>query len=106
MIWPLDEKRFFSPNTMTVQTHHVKLVRTDMKLQGYAPFEIFQMQANSGSFQKEPPSSQGPHSHKAPSVDFTYDVSPLTSIVKEEHNSVALFLTNLCAVIGGVFTVL
>ena len=32
MIWTLDEKRFFSVDPMTVQTHHVKLVRTDMKL--------------------------------------------------------------------------
>jgi len=90
---------------MTVQNHHVKLVRTDMALLGYKPFEVFQMQSFSGSFTKEPSSLPGPHSHVAPTIDISYEMSPLTTVVRESRGSLAEFLTNLCAVIGGVFTV-
>merc|ERR1711865_287325 len=100
----LDEKRFFSTEPMTVQTHHVKLVRTDMKLLRWDPFEVFQMQSSSGSFRKDP--VVGPHSHNAPSVDVSYQISPLTTVVSESHGSLADFLTGLCAIIGGVFAVM
>jgi len=106
MIWTLDEKRFFSVDPMTVQTHHVKLVRTDMKLTRWNPFEVFQMQASSGSFTKEGTGYSGPHSHAAPSIDISYEVSPLTTVVSEKYGDFSEFLTGLCAIIGGVFTVM
>eukprot|EP00658_Telonema_sp_P-2_P008185 TRINITY_DN13071_c0_g1_i1.p1 TRINITY_DN13071_c0_g1~~TRINITY_DN13071_c0_g1_i1.p1 ORF type:complete len:626 (-),score=166.79 TRINITY_DN13071_c0_g1_i1:176-2053(-) len=105
-VWTLDETRFFSTEPMTMQTHHVKLVRSDLYLLGYDAFEMFQMQAFSGDYKKETNGEAGPHSHNAPNIAITYEVSPLTTVVRESRGSFSEFLTNLCAVIGGVFTVL
>ncbi|XVF01594.1 hypothetical protein REPUB_Repub04eG0101900 [Reevesia pubescens] len=44
-----------------------------------------------------------PNSH--PGVFFFYDFSPIKVIFKEEHISFLHFITNICAVIGGIFTV-
>ncbi|CAM8894990.1 unnamed protein product [Rhodiola kirilowii] len=39
-----------------------------------------------------------------PGVLFIYDLSPIKVAFKEEHISFLHFLTNLCAIIGGIFT--
>ncbi|XAR48570.1 hypothetical protein NMG60_11031436 [Bertholletia excelsa] len=40
-----------------------------------------------------------------PGVFFFYDLSPIKVTFREEHTSFLHFLTNVCAIIGGVFTV-
>ncbi|KAG4999537.1 hypothetical protein JHK87_020609 [Glycine soja] len=40
-----------------------------------------------------------------PGVFFFYDISPIKVNFKEEHTPFLHFLTNICAIIGGVFTV-
>ncbi|CAI0448495.1 unnamed protein product [Linum tenue] len=40
-----------------------------------------------------------------PGVFFFYELSPIKVVYKEEHISFLHFLTNICAVIGGIFTV-
>ncbi|KAL9245162.1 hypothetical protein vseg_018842 [Gypsophila vaccaria] len=40
-----------------------------------------------------------------PGVFFFYDLSPIKVTFKEEHVSFLHFLTNVCAIVGGVFTV-
>ena len=40
-----------------------------------------------------------------PGVFFFYDISPLKVIYKEEKSSFLHFLTSVCAIVGGVFTV-
>ncbi|XP_021291439.1 endoplasmic reticulum-Golgi intermediate compartment protein 3-like [Herrania umbratica] len=40
-----------------------------------------------------------------PGVFFIYDFSPIKVTFKEEHISFLHFITNICAVIGGIFTV-
>ncbi|KAK8558779.1 hypothetical protein V6N13_098417 [Hibiscus sabdariffa] len=45
----------------------------------------------------------GPNSH--PGVFFYYDFSPIKVTFKEERISFLHFITNICAVIGGIFTV-
>ncbi|XP_038681806.1 endoplasmic reticulum-Golgi intermediate compartment protein 3-like [Tripterygium wilfordii] len=40
-----------------------------------------------------------------PGVFFTYDLSPIKVTFKEEHTSFLHFLTHICAIIGGVFTI-
>ncbi|CAN0874949.1 Endoplasmic reticulum-Golgi intermediate compartment protein 3 [Linum grandiflorum] len=44
-------------------------------------------------------------SNSFPGVFFFYDLSPIKVVYKEEHISFLHFLTNICAVIGGIFTV-
>ncbi|KAJ7570765.1 hypothetical protein O6H91_01G134200 [Diphasiastrum complanatum] len=40
-----------------------------------------------------------------PVVKFHYELSPMQVLVREKRNSFSHFTTNLCAIIGGVFTV-
>jgi hypothetical protein len=40
-----------------------------------------------------------------PGVFFNYDISPIRVIFKETTKSFAIFITSVCAIIGGVFTV-
>ena len=40
-----------------------------------------------------------------PAAVFSYDVSPMQVIVEQQRKSFAAFLTQVCAIIGGVFTV-
>jgi len=44
-------------------------------------------------------------SQKIPGVFFFYDISPFMVSVTDEKMSFAHFLTNVCAIIGGIFTV-
>jgi len=45
------------------------------------------------------------HPNVVPGVFFIYDLSPIMVHIKENKKSFAAFLTSLCAIIGGVFTV-
>ena len=40
-----------------------------------------------------------------PSAVFSYDISPMQVVVRDERQTFATFLTTMCGVIGGVFTV-
>jgi hypothetical protein len=41
---------------------------------------------------------------RLPAVYFHYELSPIMAQLSEEHKPVGAFLTGLCAIIGGVFT--
>lgn len=45
------------------------------------------------------------HPNVVPGVFFMYDLNPIMVHIKESKKSFLHFLTNLCAIIGGVFTV-
>ena len=38
-------------------------------------------------------------------VFFNFDISPMAVIQREERKSFASFLTTVCAIVGGIFTV-
>ena len=40
-----------------------------------------------------------------PTAKFTYDLSPIQIVVKEEARKWYHFLTTTCAIVGGVFTI-
>jgi endoplasmic reticulum-Golgi intermediate compartment protein 3 len=40
-----------------------------------------------------------------PGIFFSYDISPMLVILKEEHKPFAHLLTDICAIVGGIFTV-
>ena len=63
-----------------------------------------------------PPSSHPPTLHpsdarvarlrQVPNAVFHYDISPVMVVVNEETQSFASFVTKICAVIGGIYTVI
>ena len=41
-----------------------------------------------------------------PTIEFKYDLSPISIVVSQERKPAYRFLTSACAIIGGVFTVI
>ena len=41
-----------------------------------------------------------------PSIEFKYDLSPISIVLKQESMPAYRFVTSSCAIIGGVFTVI
>ena len=43
---------------------------------------------------------------KEPTIEFRYDLSPISIVVNQESVPFYRFITSSCAIIGGVFTVI
>lgn len=63
---------------------------------GRRQIDTYQYTANSNNYQD---------GSSLPSAVFSYDMSPMQVLVTRERKSLASFLTQLCAILGGVFTV-
>ncbi|KAH9611460.1 hypothetical protein KSS87_009110 [Heliosperma pusillum] len=63
------------------------------------------IQSNQFSVTEHFKSASAGHFSSLPGVFFFYDLSPIKVTFKEEHVSFLHFLTNVCAIVGGVFTV-
>merc|ERR1712028_32217 len=96
-LWPLDKKHFVSKAEHQISEHYIKVVHSRMNLLSYPEFSVYQMQAHSNAFTEE---------GTLPTTKISYDVSPLNVQLSETRRSTAEFLTGLCAIIGGVFTVI
>jgi len=96
-LWPLDKKKFVSLEPHLISEHYVKVVHSRMDLLHFSQFSVYQMQVHSNAF---------PEEGSLPTTKISYDVSPLNVHLTEKRRSTAEFLTGLCAIIGGVFTVI
>ena len=75
-----------------VPTTYFALHKVPVRTNQYSVTEHFQKQTRSNE-------------HQLPGVFFFYDLSPIKVHVMEEKESLGHFLTGLCAIIGGIFTV-
>eukprot|EP00316_Scyphosphaera_apsteinii_P008295 CAMPEP_0119342954 /NCGR_PEP_ID=MMETSP1333-20130426/105824_1 /TAXON_ID=418940 /ORGANISM="Scyphosphaera apsteinii, Strain RCC1455" /LENGTH=453 /DNA_ID=CAMNT_0007355283 /DNA_START=60 /DNA_END=1421 /DNA_ORIENTATION=+ len=80
----------------TTLEHYLKVVHTTYELRSRRQLDTYQYTANSNNYQD---------GGSLPAAVFSYDMSPMQVVVKEEKKSFASFLTQICAIIGGVFTV-
>ena len=76
--------------------HYLKVVHTSYEVSSKKTIETFQYTVSNNHYQD---------GNSLPSAVFSYDISPMQVVVREERKSFASFLTQLCAIIGGVFTV-
>jgi len=76
--------------------HYLKVVHTSYEVSPERTIDTFQYTVNNNHYQD---------GESLPSAVFFYDVSPMQVLVREERKSFAAFLTQLCAIIGGIFTV-
>ena len=69
--------------------------------------DTFQYSTNYNEFRPTDlkPHAADPQQRLVPNAVFSYDISPMEVVVREERESFAAFLTQICAIIGGVFTV-
>jgi len=81
----------------TTLEHYLKVVHTSYQVTESAPLiDTYQYTVNNNNYQD---------GESLPSAVFSYDISPMQVVVTEERKTFASFLTQICAVIGGVFTV-
>ena len=76
--------------------HYLKVVHTSYEVSPFRTIDTFQYTVNNNHYED----GEG-----LPSAVFFYDISPMQVVVKEERKTFAGFLTQICAIIGGVFTV-
>jgi len=98
-LFPLDQSRHVTDQERGILTHYLKVVRTFATPAGGDTMEMYQHQVHSDGSMQLP---EGGH----PSLNFTYDLSPLSYEVSGHHEPTADFLTSTCAIVGGVFTVI
>jgi len=80
----------------TTLEHYLKVVHTSYEVSSSRSLETYQYTVNNNHYQD---------GESLPSAVFAYDISPMQVQVKEVRQSFAAFLTQVCAIIGGVFTV-
>jgi len=80
----------------TTLEHYLKVVHTTYELAPGRQIDTFQYTVNNNWYDDD---------KSLPSAVFSYDISPMQVVVKEARTSFAEFLTQICAIIGGVFTV-
>lgn len=75
--------------------HYLQIVKTEVMTRAYKIVEDYEYTAHSSLV----------NSPAVPAAKFHLDLSPLQVLIEEKPKSFSHFLTNLCAIIGGVFTV-
>eukprot|EP00301_Raphidiophrys_heterophryoidea_P004746 c1203_g1_i1.p1 GENE.c1203_g1_i1~~c1203_g1_i1.p1 ORF type:complete len:320 (+),score=58.47 c1203_g1_i1:640-1599(+) len=93
------ENQYFASNSFGItREHYIKVVHTNYyKLGGrsQAPMSTYQYTTTETEYVESPPSAK-----------FSFDLSPTQIIVRQTRQPLANFVTSVCAIIGGVFTVI
>ncbi|KAJ8430414.1 hypothetical protein Cgig2_025841 [Carnegiea gigantea] len=91
-------------NGHTIQSNQVRAFHY-MELSSIAMAKLYLCVLVQFSVTEHFKSSEAGHFSMLPGVFFFYDLSPIKVTFREEHVSFLHFLTNVCAIVGGVFTV-
>jgi len=97
---PLDNVKWTQQTPSGMYQYFIKVVPTV-----YTDVSGHTIQSNQFSVTEHFRNAEIGHLQSLPGVFFFYDLSPIKVTYKEEHTSFLHFLTNVCAIIGGVFTV-
>nr|GLL38369.1 protein disulfide isomerase-like 5-4 [Ipomoea trifida] len=82
-----------SRENVTIE-HYLQVVKTEVVARSYKIAEDYEYTAHSSLV----------HSTSIPVAKFHFEPSPLQVLITEDSKSFSHFLTNVCAIIGGVFT--
>ncbi|KAI5641683.1 hypothetical protein M9H77_00088 [Catharanthus roseus] len=83
-----------SDANVTVE-HYLQVVKTEVITRSYKLVEDYEYTAHSSLV----------HSYDLPVAKFHFEPSPMQVLITENTKSFSHFITNVCAIIGGVFTV-
>ncbi|KAL6515300.1 hypothetical protein OROHE_018932 [Orobanche hederae] len=97
---PLDGVQWVQGTPNGVYQYFIKVVPTV-----YTNIRGYTIQSNQFSVTEHYKSSEEDHFRSLPGVFFFYDLSPIKVTFTEEHTSFLHFLTHICAIVGGIFTV-
>eukprot|EP00744_Colponema_vietnamica_P003898 GILI01005909.1.p1 GENE.GILI01005909.1~~GILI01005909.1.p1 ORF type:complete len:336 (+),score=86.99 GILI01005909.1:52-1059(+) len=96
--FPLDgqQKREVFSNVAPTYEYYIKLVPTTFEHSGEDIFHSYQF----SSAQREFPSNR-----MLPAIFFRYELTPVTVTYKQQQKSFLHFIVQVCAIVGGIFTV-
>ncbi|KAJ7012119.1 endoplasmic reticulum-Golgi intermediate compartment protein 3-like [Populus alba x Populus x berolinensis] len=97
---PLDGIQLMHETPNGVQQFFIKVVPTI-----YTDIRGRTVHSNQYSVTEHFKKSELMHLDSLPGVYFIYDFSPIKVTFKEEHTSFLHFMTSICAIIGGIFTI-
>lgn len=101
---PLDHRVFTTADRHMTLEHHMKVVTTWFKL-GWKPVLGYQLQHTNYQYSIDEQHADDDDGN-LPEARFSYDLSPAAVTIMYGGRRWYEFLTNLCAIIGGVFTVM
>ncbi|KAF9088904.1 Endoplasmic reticulum-Golgi intermediate compartment protein 3 [Mortierella sp. GBA35] len=104
---PLDDQRVGEAEGLHMFQYYVKVVGTKYYYLNRAPVNTNQYsvtQFNRNLHQKDA-MGMVMQPDGLPGVFFNFDISPMMVIQREERKSFTSFLTGVCAIVGGIFTV-
>jgi len=93
----LEGKAFVATRKNHTYVHYLKLVTSTYKKPSRRDIHLYKYSAHSNEYQE---------TDDVPSVMIRYDLSPMSVVVTESYKPFYHFVTNACAIIGGVFTVI
>ncbi|KAL4332311.1 hypothetical protein GQ457_07G020570 [Hibiscus cannabinus] len=97
---PLDSVEWTQEQPSGMSQYFIKVVPTV-----YTDVNGHTIQSNQFSVMEHFKGAEMGHLQSIPAVYFFYDLSPIKVTFTEQHVSFFHFLTNVCAIVGGVFTV-
>ncbi|CAH9082126.1 unnamed protein product [Cuscuta europaea] len=97
---PLDRAHWVQETPNGMYQYFLKVVPTI-----YTNIRGHKIDSNQFSVTEHYKSTEFGHFNAHPGVFFFYDLSPIKVTFTEEHVSFLHFLTNICAIIGGIFTI-
>ena len=92
----LDSAHFYSEHTDRTYEHFIQVVPTTYKFRNGERLQVYKYTVTSAEHED---------SEKFPSAKFSYHISPMAVVISEQTVPLYHFLTNVCAIIGGLFTV-
>jgi len=93
----LDGKQFMAAHTNHTFVHYLKLVKSSFLVQDEPKGGLYRYVSHTGEYQDE---------EELQSVMFAYEISPMAIVQSKASKPFYHFLTNVCAILGGVFSVL
>jgi thiol-disulfide isomerase/thioredoxin len=96
----LDQMPFLTAAAGRAHVHYLKVVTKLLKhaADSMADLLVYKYTVHSNLYETGP--------KEAPSIEFKYDLSPISIVVQQERMPLYRFITSSCAIIGGVFTVI
>jgi len=94
----LQGQEFISFNEQSTHEHYIQVVLTTIEAgsgSSFTDYNSYEYTVHSHAYTAD----------SIPSTKFSYHLSPIQIVVREEPREIYKFVTSLCAIIGGVFTV-
>lgn len=92
---PAVERFYGATERNTMHDHYVKVVLNDYHLLNGESLTTYKYTMNSHQYIDH---------HHVPEARFTYDISPMSIVNTQESKPFYHFLTSVCAILGGMFT--